>query len=81
MHDIHSKEMVPTWLADLAHVGSCSVPILPDEKIRSPIGPLCHSTFSRSAAHLPLAGAHVTGDVDPDEVSMDGRPPPHSHPK
>ncbi|KAB1206159.1 hypothetical protein CJ030_MR7G014304 [Morella rubra] len=59
---------------------AAGVPILPDEKIRSPIGPICRSTFSRSAAHLPQAGAHVNGDVDADEDAMDGGPPPRSHP-
>ncbi|KAB1226966.1 hypothetical protein CJ030_MR1G002511 [Morella rubra] len=56
------------------------VPILPNEKIRTPIGPLSHTTFSRSVTYLPHAGAHVTGDVDPYEDTMDGGPPPRSHP-
>ncbi|KAB1226454.1 hypothetical protein CJ030_MR1G014161 [Morella rubra] len=59
---------------------AAGVPILPDEKIRSPIGPLCRSTFSRSAAHLHRGGANVNDDVDPDEVAMDEGPPPRSHP-
>ncbi|KAB1227065.1 hypothetical protein CJ030_MR1G009586 [Morella rubra] len=59
---------------------AAGVPILPDEKIRSPIGPLCRSTFSCSVAHLHRGGANVNDDVDPDEVAMDEGPPPHSHP-
>ncbi|KAB1217397.1 hypothetical protein CJ030_MR4G020924 [Morella rubra] len=59
---------------------AAGVPILPDEKIRSPIGPLCRSTFSRSVAHLHRGGANVNDDVDPDEVAMDEGPPPRSHP-
>ncbi|KAB1213524.1 hypothetical protein CJ030_MR5G003406 [Morella rubra] len=59
---------------------AAGIPILPDEKIRSPIGPLCRSTFSHSVAHLPQDGAHVNGDVDADEDAMDSGPPPHSHP-
>ncbi|KAB1199530.1 hypothetical protein CJ030_MR0G021699 [Morella rubra] len=59
---------------------AAGVPILPDEKIRCPIGPICRSTFSRSAAHLGQAGAHVAGDVGADEDTMDGGPPPRSQP-
>ena len=59
---------------------AAGVPILPDEKIRSPIRPLCRSTFSCSVAHLHRGGANVNDDVDPDEVAMDEGSPPHSHP-
>lgn len=59
---------------------AASIPILPYERRRSPIGAMCRSTLNRIVAHLSQAGAHVTRDSDAYEDAMDGGPPPSSHP-
>ncbi|KAB1226579.1 hypothetical protein CJ030_MR1G003360 [Morella rubra] len=74
------RDGLPHGLLISCMLVAAGVPILPDEKIRTPIGPICRSTFSRSATHLAQGGAHVAGDVDADEDAMDGRPPPRSLP-
>ncbi|KAB1212394.1 hypothetical protein CJ030_MR5G020699 [Morella rubra] len=74
------RDGLPHGLLISCMLVAAGVPILPDGKIRCPIGPICHSTFSPSAAHLGQAGAHVAGDVGADEDTMDGGPPPRSQP-
>jgi hypothetical protein len=77
------RDSLPHGLLISRMLVAAGVPILPDEKIRSPIGPICRSTFSRSAAHLPQAGAHAVGDIGADEDAMDAMDaglPPRTHP-